>query len=293
MKTMKSTRVYLLTFLMVLLAVSFAAGQEEEVKEIERPVRSPYEAVMLVDFPTTKTPAKGAFELYIHHRFGLMENGFSDIFGIYGTSNVNLGINYGVTRRLSVGFGTVRYNQMQNFNAAYRILEQTRSGKIPVSVMLYGNFTIDARNKSVFGQEYAFANRISYFSQLIVGRKFSSALTLHAGASFSHFNAVDSLLEHDKVAVHVGGRLKLWNSNSFVFEYTQPLDLPNFAEHVELTNPPKPGLSLGLEFGTSTHAFQVFVTNYEDIIPQQNVSFNQYDFFGGDILLGFNITVRL
>ncbi len=293
MKTNKSTIIQILALLFVFLAVQAAFGQEEEVKEIERPVRSPYEAVMLVDFPTTKTPTKGAFEYYIHHRFGTVENGWSDLFGVYGTSNINLGVNYGITRQLSVGFATERFNKMQVFSAAYRVFEQTRSNKIPVSVMLYGNVAIDARNKSVFGQNYEFANRLSYYAQVIVGRKFTNALTLHAGASFSHFNAVDSLLEHDKVAVHFGGRIKIWSSNSIIFEYTQPLDLPNFAEHVELTNPPRPGLSIGMEFGTSTHAFQVFLSNYQDIVPQQNVSFNQNDFFEGDVLIGFNITVRL
>jgi hypothetical protein len=293
MKTNKSTIIQILALLFVFLSVQAAFGQEEEVKEIERPVRSPYEAVMLVDFPTTKTPVKGAFEYYIYHRFGLMNNGLSDVFGIYAPSNIALGVNYGVTSRLSLGFASEKDNKMQKFQAAYRVFEQTRSNKIPVSVMLYGNVVIDARNKSVFGQNYEFANRLSYYAQIIVGRKFTNSLTVHAGASYSHFNAVDSLLEHDKVAVHFGGRLKIWSSNSLIFEYTQPLDLPNFAEHLELTNPPKPGFSLGLEFGTSTHAFQVFVSNYKSIIPQQNVSFNQNDFFDGDVLMGFNITVRL
>ena len=159
--------------------------------------------------------------------------------------------------------------------------------------MLYGNAVIDARAEEVFGVNFKGSNRLSYFSQIIISRKFSSAFTLHAAASFSHFNAVDSLLEHDKIALHLGGRLKLWSDNSLVFEYTQPLEPKNFAEHVELNNPPKSGLSLGLELGTSTHAFQVFISNYQGIIPQQNVSFNQNDFFDGDMLVGFNITVRI
>ena len=268
-------------------------GQEAADQPEEKPVRSPYEAVMLVDFPTTKTPTGGTFEYYIHHRFGTVENGWSDLQGIYAPSNIRMGLNYGLTRRVSIGFGTEKNHKMQEFNVAYRIFDQTRSNKMPVAIMLYGNAVIDARAKEVFGVNYQGSNRFSYFSQLIVSRKFTTALTVHAGVSFSHFNSVDSLLEHDKIALHLGGRIKLWSDNSFIFEYTQPLEPNNFAEHVELTNPPKAGLSLGIELGTSTHAFQVFVSNYQGIIPQQNVSFNQNDFGDGQILIGFNITVRI
>jgi hypothetical protein len=286
--TLKKISIFIFPFLFC--QISFA---QEEVKEVERPVRSPYEAVMLVDFPTTKTPSKGSFEYYIHHRFGSVENGISDLWGFYAPANISIGVNYGVTSRLSLGFGTEKNNKMQVFSAAYRIFEQTRSGKIPVSVMLYGNAAIDARNESVFGTNFQGSNRLSYFGQLIVGRKITNSLTLHTAVSFSHFNAVDSLLEHDKIAWHIGGRIKVWSDNSIIFEYTKPLAPDNFAEHVELTNPPKSGLSLGLELGTSTHAFQIFLSNYQGIVPQHNVSFNQNDFFDGDMLIGFNITVRI
>lgn len=262
-------------------------------KQGKLPVRSPYEAVMLVDFPTTKTPTKGSIEYYIHHRFGTFGNGWSDLAGIYAPANIRMGLNYGLTNRISLGFGTEKNHKMQEFNVAYRILDQTRSNKIPVAVMYYGNLVIDARAEEVFGVNYEFSHRLSYFNQLLISRKFTNAITVHTGLSFSHFNSVDSLLEHDKIAWHLGGRIKVWSDNSFIFEFTQPLEPKNFAEHVELTNPPKAGLSLGIELGTSTHAFQIFVSNYQEIIPQQNVSFNQNDFFDGDKLIGFNITVRI
>ncbi len=286
----KYNRVLLLA--LFLLGSVMGSSQEEETTD-ERPVRSPYEAVMLVDFPTTKTPAKGVFEYYIHHRFGTFGNGWSDLHGIYAPSNIRIGLNYGIRDRISIGFGTEKNHKMQEFNLAIRLLDQTRSGRIPIAVMYYGNLGIDARKKEVFGVNYEFRHRISYFNQLIVSRKFSTSFTLHGAVSFTHFNAVDSLLEHDKIAWHLGGRLKLWSDNSLIFEYTQPIAPNNFAEHTILTNPPKAGLALGLELGTSTHAFQIFVSNYQEIIPQYNVAFNQNDFFDSGALLGFNITVRI
>ena len=59
---------------------------------------------------------------------------------------------------------------------------------------------------------------------------------------------------------------------------------------------PKPGFSIGAEFATSAHEFQLFLTNYNGLNPQKNAMYNQKEFFPtanffqGDYLIGFNIT---
>jgi hypothetical protein len=53
-----------------------------------------------------------------------------------------------------------------------------------------------------------------------------------------------------------------------------------------------PNLAAGVEIGTSTHSFRVFVTNYNSIMLNRSIAFNQNNFFDGDIMFGFNITVR-
>ena len=90
------------------------------------------------------------------------------------------------------------------------------------------------------------------------------------------------------MGVHLAGRYKIWASNSFIFEYTVPFGIGTGEEE----NPPAHGLSAGIEFGSSTHGFQVFVSNYDNLNPQLNVAKTQNDFFKGEVLLAFNITVR-
>ena len=41
---------------------------------------------------------------------------------------------------------------------------------------------------------------------------------------------------------------------------------------------------------TSSHAFQVFMGNYNAIVPQYNNKFNQNDFRDWQFVIGFNIT---
>ena len=53
---------------------------------------------------------------------------------------------------------------------------------------------------------------------------------------------------------------------------------------------PRPSLSFGFEVSTSAHAFQIFFTNYQEILSQKNSAFNTNDFKEGQFLIGFNIT---
>jgi hypothetical protein len=290
---MKYIKHSLILSMLFLFMTPFLFGQEtEEKKVVDKPVRSPFESSMLIDFGTSKNVSKGGFEMLIHHRFGTFGNGFSDLHGIFAPSNIRMGVQYGLRSNLSIGFGTEKNNKMQEFNLRWNILQQTRSGRIPVAVTYYGNVVIDSRNEEVFGVKFEGSNRLSYFNQILISRKFTSRLSAQVGWSFTHFNSVDSLLEHDRLAFHFGGRMKLWSDNSFIAEYTMPLNIDGLANY-PFVDSPKDGVSLGIEFGTSTHAFQVFVSNYQQIVPQRNIAYNQNEFFEGDILLGFNITVRL
>jgi hypothetical protein len=263
------------------------------------PVRNPWTTAILIDHHTTEVPSKGALEFEIHHRFGKIRE-IGDLFGIYAASNIRLGLTYGITENISVGFGTEKNNKMQEFTGKYKIISQTRNGKIPVSVTYFGNIVIDAREKENFGANYEFINRLSFFNQFIVSRKFTNALSVQFAGSFSHFNKITDLVQdssnrtigkwkNDYIGLMLGARYKFYNNMSAILEYSHPLAI-NEAWEGQFV--PKPNLGLGIEIGTSTHAFQVFVANYDGIIAQQNYAHNTNDMGDGGWHFGFNITVR-
>jgi hypothetical protein len=53
-----------------------------------------------------------------------------------------------------------------------------------------------------------------------------------------------------------------------------------------------PNVALGLEVGTSTHAFRVFVSNYNAIVRNRSIAFNGNNPLDGDFQFGFNISIR-
>ena len=153
---------------------------------------------------------------------------------------------------------------------------------MPLSLSYYGNFAYDARQQENTNFNYQ-QDRFSFFHQLIVARRFTPEFSVQGSLSLSHYNTVDVRMRNDMVAFSVGGRYKITPNTAILADYSQPITkMSNYN--------PNPGVSLGFEFGTSGHAFQLFITNYAGIVPQENYMYNQNDFFDGDILIGFNIT---
>ena len=275
-----------------LFLTSLFAQDEAQTKEESKPVRFTFETSILVDNHTVATPYKGGLELEIHHRFSLIEN-YHNLFGIYGAANTRIGLNYGITDRLMIGAGTTKDYKLQDIQWKYLILQQTEDNSMPVSVSYYGNIVADLRNEENFGPAESFKNihRLSYFTQLIVARKFSEKISLQAAPSVAYFNSVPRLSDSTgyknlNLGVSLGAKVNVVGSQSLLLEYDQLLSKQ------DLDDQPKPNLSLGWEISTATHTFQLFIANYSQIINQRNLVFNPNNFAKGEYLVGFNVTVR-
>lgn len=259
-----------------------AAFAQEEVEEQDdhRPIRPPFESTWLIDNQTTIVPAAKTLQFDILHRFGTVNNGSEDLFGIFGPSNIRLGMTYTIIENLSVGFGTTKNQRLQDFNIKYALIKQTRSNKVLVSVTYFGNATLDSRDGDLFSYT---SDRLSYFHQLIVSRKVSNALSIQVAPSLSHFNVTESNMKNDHIAIASGLRYKFSPVSSFMVNYDQPLTKHD-------TGNPNPNISFGVEITTSSHSFQIFMGNYQNLVPQYNNVFNSNDFRDGNFLIGFNIT---
>lgn len=276
----------LLVVLFILPLSAFAQDTEDKKKE-DKPERPAFDSAWLIDNPTNVVFQKNTLEVMMQHRFDKIEKGANNLAGFYGAANIRIAVAYSPIDRVALGFGTTKNNRLQDFNWKVALLEQTRSGSVPLSVTYYGNYVIDARKKDKFNMVQ---DRYSFFNQIIFARRFSPNFSMQIAPSVSHFNAAPEGTENDLFAVAIGGRAKISPGTAIVFDYSQPIT--NF----EVDNP-QPGFSFGFEFGTSAHTFQLFATNYWNLVPQYNYVRNQNDriFINseklfGDILIGFNIT---
>lgn len=285
---MKKCMVCIFTFL--ICCINLVA--QEDVKTKDKPVRFSFASGQLIDNQTSIIPVKNTLEWIIQHRFGPMENGISDVYGIYAPgANIRNGFSYAILDNLLLGYGLTLKNMYSDFNIKYVLLEQTRESTIPIFVTLYANMAIDGRNKSVFGTGYKFSNRFSYFSQLIVGRKVSHWLSVQAHTSFTHFNSVPDDMNHDVIGIGLNGRINISPQSSILVQYDIPLKIQSISEQLEF-DAAKPNLGLGYEVSTGSHAFQLYVTSSNSILPQDAYLNNDFDYTKGfsDLMFGFTIT---
>jgi hypothetical protein len=278
-------------FLLLLIAGQLFGQDSTEAPVIKKvkPVKNTFESVLIMDNQSVMVPIKGTFEWDIQHRFGVVNNGSKDLFGIFAPANIRLGVNYAPVKRLYLGVGLTKERMQVDLNGKYALLLQT-PGVMPVSVSYFGNMVIDSRNKSNF--RYT-VHRFSYFNQLIVARKTNEKFSAQAAPSFSWFNNIEGYvdskgniqkkMENGHLAISFAGRYKISAKSAITAGYDQPL-----TQHP--TNNPHPNICLGFETTSSSHAFQVFVGNYYGIVPQSNNVFNQNDFTKGQFVIGFNIT---
>ena len=64
---------------------------------------------------------------------------------------------------------------------------------MPFSLTYFGNVVLDASPDEEFGAEYKFEQRFSYYTQLILTKKFSDKLSLLLAPGFVHMNTADSI----------------------------------------------------------------------------------------------------
>jgi len=285
-------KIFIVFILSSFLYPLFAQEAAETQEKSSDPVRNTFSTELLIENQTVATPYKGGIQLQIQHRFSKIES-IHNLYGIYGSANTRIGLNYGITDRLMIGAGTTKDYALQDIRWKYLILQQTENNSIPVSLSYYGNIVADLRDEENFGPSTDFKqmHRLSYFTQLIIARKFSEKISAQIAPSVLYLNSVKRYSDSTgyknlNFGLHAGLRANLFGNHSLMLEYDQLLTKQDTGDEMKQ---PKPNLAFGWEIGTATHSFQVFASNYNLIIDQYNLL---YSTSTRDYLFGFNITVR-
>ncbi|MEN8138039.1 MAG: DUF5777 family beta-barrel protein [Bacteroidota bacterium] len=263
--------------------------ETETVKE-DRPVKTPWNSGILMGGRTSVVPGKGLLRFDLTHNFGSLNNGLDDLLGIYANgANIRMGLNYVPIRNLQLGVGLTKHNITSDFNATWTILEQTREYSIPVSVTLFGNVAIDGRGKEAFGIEYEFVDRLSYYSQLLIGHKVCKYFSVETGLSFSHINNLPEPVNHDVWGVNFGAKIRLKSTLSIILNTDIPIQAENNNEYID----PKYSTTTfqgGVEIITTSHAFQIYIGNNPYILSQNTMIRNDNNFDKDGIRIGFILT---
>ena len=245
----------------------------------------------LVNHPTTNMPFEGQNQIFVIHYFDAIgENGFKDMFGVYGSANIQMGLEHGFSDVFSAYFLTEKQNKTQELGIRYLLSEQNKELDNPVGLAASFSVSIDGRDEKYFGENYYFINRFLYTSQLSVTHIFNHRWEMMANATIAHFNIVPEGNFSTFLAVNPSLSFKLNRKKAVFASFDFPLGLASASE--ETPQQPKPLVTMGMIFKTRTHNFQLFVSNGSHINPAKEYLNNQIGYNLEQFCFGFNINVK-
>lgn len=227
----------------------------------------------------------GVLDFRILHRFGRINGGAYEFFGLDGPATVRLGLDYGITSNLTIGIGRSTFNKELDGFLKYRIIQQATGPKaLPFSLVAVAGSTLTTLKWTDPNRANYFSSRVAYYGQAIIGRKFSEKATVQLTGSILHRNLVPTEGDpNDLFAAGIGGRIKLSRRISLNADYHYVI---NQNESAGMHNP----LSIGFDIETGGHVFQLHFTNSKGMNERAFLAATEYSWGDGDIFFGFNIS---
>jgi hypothetical protein len=276
---------------LILLNVVPAAAQDdlmslldETEESITEYTTASFKTTRVINTQSLENTAGGVLDMKISHRFGFINGGAYELFGL-DEASIRIGLDYGITDRLMVGWGRSSFEKTYDVFAKYKILRQsTGKSKMPVTLSWYASTAITTLKFADETRENYFSSRMYYTHQLLVGRKFSESFTLQVMPTFIHRNLTKNEDEkNDVYALGVAGRQKLTKRLALNVEYFYLL--PD-----QVNEKYRNSLSIGFDIETGGHVFQLHFTNSTSMIDRGFVTETVGDWLNGDIHFGFNVS---
>lgn len=278
---------FVLFFLSLTALTSYAqedslmnALEAEQVKVPEK-VTGAFKSTRVINNHSMEMLAPGNLDVRILHRFGYINNGISELFGLDDAS-MRMGFDYGLTKDLNIGVGRSTFRKELDAFVKYRIWQQTTGTKnIPFSVILLQG--ISTWTEKSFTGKVSVEDRTAYYTQLIIGRKFSDKFSLQLMPTYLHRNmAFETGYNKANIALGIGSRMKISKRMALTLDYTHSFtDLPDNYYNA---------LSFGIDIETGGHVFQMHFSNASGMNERAFITETTGDFFNGDIRFGFNLS---
>jgi hypothetical protein len=243
-----------------------------------------FKGTRIINGHSVETPAGGVLQFLISHRFGTLNSGAYNLFGL-DQATIRLGLEYGLTDRFTVGIGRSSLEKTYDGFLKYKLLRQSRGAvTMPFTVVAFGSAALTSLRFPQPAIDAYFAGRLTYTGQVLIARKFSPAFSLQLMPTFIHRNLVASPADpHDVGALGIAGRHKLTRRISLSAEYYYLLPgktADNFYN----------SFSLGFDIETGGHVFQLHLTNSPGMIEKFFIPQTTGSWGRGDIYFGFNIS---
>ncbi|HTA27757.1 MAG TPA: DUF5777 family beta-barrel protein [Bacteroidia bacterium] len=295
-------------FLFISLFYSFSLfcfAQSAKDTTHKKAVPAAWNDVRLISSPTTKTVAPGLMEVYFMHRLGSMggasNGGFHTLYGFDIASDVLFGFDFGISKRLMVGFSRSKAQELVDVYGKYKILDQ-KAGGSPVSIAVNGDIGITPEDTGTLYKQSSeaesrrsIADRLTYLGQIIIGSRINQHISLEIVPTLCHRNHVlevsntnnDTYDENDIPAIGVGGRYMFNKTIGVVADYYYIIS--KYRTNNPFNNYYN-ALSCGIELNTGGHVFEINLSNASGLVGNNFIPNTKDTWLKGGFKLGFTIS---
>ncbi|MEM6634085.1 MAG: DUF5777 family beta-barrel protein [Bacteroidota bacterium] len=265
--------VYVLLGLLFIQFPTYAQGTLEGI----------FSGTRMINGHSLETNKEGELEMIISHRFGRINSGGYELFGL-DQATIRLGLEYALWDGMMVGVGRSSFEKTYDAFAKIRLFRQSRSNRgMPFGATYLGSVAMKTLRESDPVKDELPASNLFFTHQLLIGGRAGDRFSWQLMPTVVHRNFVETAEEaHDVFALGGAFRIGVSKNMSLVVEYYGP-----FAG--QLTEDRLPSLAFGLDIDTGGHVFQIHVTNSRGMVEKVFITDTTGDWSRGDLHIGFNI----
>jgi len=288
---MKQHLTYVTALLALLVCSSGAKAQEKDLLDLVDDGKTPntivtnaFKSIRIINGHSMEFLAPGTMDFRILHRFGQINQGTKNLFGL-DQASMRIGLDFGITKKLQLGVGRSTFKKELDGYIKYAPIRQSSgTHAFPMTIALVGGATINTLPFADPTRTNYFSSRMAYYVQTIIGRKFSDRISLQLTPTMVHQNLVPLASQpNDVFAVGFGGRIKASQRIAFTWDYFYNI---NGLEKGVTYNP----LSVGVDIETGGHVFQLHFSNAAGMNERAFITETTNTWEKVDLRFGFNLS---
>jgi len=275
------------------LCLPFHIRAQEDLLDMLEDSQEPQTDYTFATFKTTRlvsghsieTTSKGVLQFMIQHRFGTVNSGWRDLWGL-DNSTIRIGVEYGITDHLNIGLARSSFLKTYDFTGKWRFLRQKKGAEnFPFTATAVSSMYLNTTEWEDPERENFFSSRLAFHHALLLARKFSNNFSLQLMPTVVHTNLVETPEDQNTVfAMGAGTSIRISGSTRLNVEYYYRL--PDQVVSTEPTN----ALSIGFDIETGGHVFQFHISNSRGMNELRLINNTTGTWENGDIYFGFNIS---
>lgn len=248
-----------------------------------------FKGTRLVSGHSVETNGKGVLQFLIGHRFGRLNAGAENFFGI-DNAVIRLGFDYGITDRINIGVGRSSFEKVIDGTFKWKFLRQRyKPNAFPITATFVSSIYVNSGKFDETDRENFFSSRLNFHNAILIAKKFGDYLSLQLMPTAVHRNLVETVEDNNTIfALGTGASIRLSGSLRFNAEYYYIL--PDQIESTINGEKVRNSLSVGVDLETGGHVFQLHLTNSRGMSENFLVGRTTGDWAGGDIHFGFNVS---